>query len=43
MGPYGVPSAGGGSMTLLSVLEARVGGALFLGACVLFAWVSLDK
>ncbi len=43
MGPHGVPSAGGGPVTLLSVLEALVGVAVFLGACVLFAWVSLDK
>ena len=34
---------GGEGMTLLSVLEALVGVAVFLGACVLFAWVSLDK
>ena len=43
MGPYGVPSADGGPVTLLSVLEALVAVAVFLGACVLFAWVSLDK
>ena len=30
-------------MTLLSVLEALVAVAVFLGACVLFAWVSRDK
>lgn len=34
---------GGGIVTLLSVLEALVGVAVFLGACVLFAWVSLKE
>ena len=34
---------GGRIVTLLSVLEALVGVAVFLGACVLFAWVSLRE
>lgn len=30
-------------MNLFPVLEALVGVAMFLGACVLFAWISLKE